>query len=56
MDYGNLSLIHDILGKLYLLCFNLEEDSTFTKEDAVKDLQEVFKGLIELMEDLSIRR
>lgn len=52
MNFGNLSLTHDIIGKIYHLAFCLTEDDSFTKEDALEDIQDILEQLDELSQSI----
>jgi hypothetical protein len=47
MDYGNLSLTYEIMGKLYMLAFILN-DSSYTREEAFETTQEILSKMDEL--------
>jgi hypothetical protein len=48
MDFGTLSLTHEIIGKLYLVVFNLIDDPTYDKEDTIDFIQQVIVKMDEL--------
>jgi hypothetical protein len=50
MNHGNLSLAHDIIGKLYLVSFQIKEDETISKEYTLASIQEIIKQMATLTE------
>jgi hypothetical protein len=50
MDFGKLSLTHDILARIYDIAFHLKEDETFTKEMTVEAIKVTILQMNELTE------
>lgn len=50
MDFGKLSLTHDILARIYDIAFHLKEDETFTKEMVLDSLKVTISQMNELAE------
>lgn len=49
-NLSEISLVHELLGKLYLVAVNLQDDKNYEKSDAIKDVLAVASELEELVE------
>lgn len=55
MNLGYLSLVHELLGKMYNVAYQLTDDSAYTNEDAAKSILIVAKQMEELTEYFNIQ-
>jgi len=53
MNFGKLSLTHEILSKLYVLGLSISEDELLSKDEMIEDIKEIIDAVYVLVDSLS---